>query len=496
MAAALDSVVVMRARQAPPNALPALRAAALWLALAALVGGEEAPWAYSFTTEVRGQERTFVTYAGRTWMLVEPADLVSGAADQLDVALTGTLRRAAGSLGVHRAPGVRLEGAPVAAAYDGDNLHLAGRLMVQDGVRRLLVEHALPAPTNAELLRRRWQGVAPEDWEGRLAIARWCREQAARQGDPDAWARLADETLRGLIDDLARQAGQRKDLALLVRAVDLALGELDDRGLAARLASPGWVREVGGPQADAIARRLRALGFAWYRDAWLPRPQALEREFEDRFERLSWRDADGFYRLGRWADEHAEELPRARERAWRCYQAGLAADPAHAGIRRELGLASPPRAGAAASDAGTEWRDASTGVRVPAPAGWRADGPGRWTHPESDTALIEVRVVPPAATGDAAVAAAAQWTVLEQEARQRSDFSELPAPLAAPPAGWRLWQLAGAWQDAHEARYRAVVQLAWEGGQGPLVVIVADAALGEQGLLEAALAELAAGVAR
>ncbi|MCS6970433.1 MAG: hypothetical protein NZ552_05430 [Planctomycetes bacterium] len=477
---------------------PVVTAALVMLAFAGGVmplAAADPPWVPSFTTEVRGAQRHFVAYAGRTWMLVEPADLAAGIADQLEVAVSGKLRRlAGGAFGMHRATGVVLHGQALAQAQEGDNVHALGRVTVSEGRRVFAVWHLHPAPSDAELLRARAEGVPADDWEGRLAVVQWCRAQAARVGDPDVWTRMAEELLRALVDDMARVAAQRKDTGLLVRACDLALQELDDRVLTARLASPSWVREVGGPEADALARRLRALGFALYREAWLPRPQALEREFEERFAALSWRDADGFYRLGRWADEQAEELPRARERAWRCYQAGLQADPTHAGIRRELGLTVVPRQGPQSGEAASgpaQWTDAATGVRVRSPAGWRTAGEGRWLHPDSETAAVSVRIVPPPARAEA------YWELVLREAAQRSGFAELGQLRAEAIEGQRQrWQLQAEWHDGRERRLLLLALIAWDDSDAPLVLIEGEGMLADQALLEAAAHDLAVGCAR
>jgi hypothetical protein len=132
-----------------------------------------------------------------------------------------------------------------------------------------------------------------------------------------------------------------------------------------------------------------------YRDQWRPRSEALAMEFEDRFAALTWKDAEGFYKLGRWADTNAEFLPQAKDRAYRAYQAGYKANPDHAGIRRELGLdVSSTETLIEDGQVRLEYRDAITGIAARSPVGWRRgesrDGV-RWEDPASETAYITER---------------------------------------------------------------------------------------------------------
>jgi hypothetical protein len=235
---------------------------------------------------------------------------------------------------------------------------------------------------------------------------------------------------------------------------------------------------------------MRGLGLALYKDQWHPRPLALEREFEDRFTAMGWKDAEGFYRLGRWADDNAEALAQARERSWRCYQAGLQADPSHAGIARELGV-QPRQVGT--TDAGTpkapgagvasDLVDLESGLRVPAPLGWKRGADAgtavTWTDPGSETAYITVRVLLPPINADA------QWSLLEQESRARNGFVELSNE-QQDSDGRMQRTLRYSWVEAEQQRF-AMVALVALGGQRPGAVIEARGLPAEQLALETAL---------
>jgi hypothetical protein len=141
---------------------------------------------------------------------------------------------------------------------------------------------------------------------------------------------------------------------------------------------------------------MRRWDLEFYGGQWRPRGDALAQEYQDRFAAIGWRDAEGYYKLGRWADANAEVLPRARELSYRSYQAGFRANPAHNGIRRELGMDTAKDG----SDAGTpqgEFKDTLSGISVPLPPGWnRTDpigGDATWIDPTSDTAYITAKVL-------------------------------------------------------------------------------------------------------
>lgn len=460
-----------------------------------------APWTHSFTIQVRGADREFVEAGGRTFILVRPEEIATGIGDGQDIAITAKLRKLPGDrFGLYRVDGLVINaiGEALAGKLDGDNVHLVGALSASPQGRVFAVARSSAAPSDAALLQERLAGIGETDWDRRLGVVSWCQDQARVAGNADFWTATADSLQARIVNDLSAKAAERKDMALVIRALDLALNQLHDPGLAARVSSPAWIRTHGGPQAEAVARRMRALNYAVYRDEWLPRPQALEREYDDRFAALGWKDAEGFYRLGRWVDDNAEALPRARERSWRCYQAGSAADPSHVGIARELGV--QPRAAGAAGDPGassvagpaTDFIDLETGLRVPAPASWRRGQPNGgatvWTDPNSETAYLSVRALHPP------VDAEAQARILSEEARTRPGFVEIGSE-DRNEAPRRTIVLRYSWSEGTQQRYAAAVLVAL-GDDAPAAVIEARGLIGEQEALDRALDACTTGTER
>ncbi len=460
------------------------------------------PWAPSFTIQVRGADRQFVELAGKTYILVKPEEISSGIGDAQDLAITAKLRKLPGDrFGLYRVEGLTVigTGEALAGKLDGDNVHLLGRLTASAQGRVLTVIKAASAPSDAQLLQERLAGIGESDWDRRLGVVNWCHEQAKSAGNADFWTATGDSLLSTIVVDLCSKAAEQKDMALVTRALDLALNRLHDPGLAARVSSPRWIRDHGGPQAEILARRMRGLGYSIYKEEWLPRAQALEREYDDRYNGLGWKDAEGFYRLGRWVDDNAEALPRARERSWRCYQAGFAADPSHAGIARELGVQPQAAAGGGAGQPGgaastataQDFIDLESGLRVPAPAGWRRGQPigdaSVWTDPNSDTAYLSVRAV------RAPVDREAQIKLLGDEARQREGFIEIG--LADQTDGSRrTMALRYSWSDGNQQRFAAIAFVS-PGEDGPAAVIEARGQASEQPSLDRALDSCLSGTA-
>jgi hypothetical protein len=457
------------------------------------------PWKSSFSTNVRGGDRTFVEHLGQTYVLIQASEITNGFGDGQEVALTAKLRRLPGDrFGFYHADGTVVTGTrdALAGKLDGDNLYLTGSLRLTDaatGQRIFTIRSALPAPSDAQLLAARQMGIAEDDWDRRLGVVSWCRDQARLSGS-DAWSTTADAQLARIIDDMGTRSVEHRDVALVSRAIDLALGQLKDTVVASRIASPAWIRQHGGPQAEAISRRMRGLGFSVYQEKWLPRPQALEQEYEDRFTAMSWKDAEGFYKLGRWADDNAESLPRGRERSWRCYQAGNRADPAHIGLARELGLKPVNGTGTSStsSDAnpaqGTAFVDLETGLRVSAPAGWR-HGPSQtngiaWIDPESETATILVHMVRPPVDDNAS------WNLATEEARARPGFIEVAAS-ETEVAPLRLRFLRSIWTEGEQQRYAALA-LAYISPDKPAAILEVRGLPSERPRLDAALDAAAA----
>jgi hypothetical protein len=445
------------------------------------------PWTVSFTTQVRGADRQFVAYNGRTYILLKTSDILEGLGDGQDVAVTAKLRKLPGDrFGLYRVEGLVIQGVgeSLAGKLDGDNVHLMGELSADGSNRIFTVLDTASAPSDAQLLQERLTGIGENDWDRRLGVVSWCIDQARIAGNADFWTATADSLQARIVADLCTKGAERKDLALVTRALDLALNQLRDPGLAARVSSPTWIREHGGPQSEAIARRMRGLNYALYKEEWLPRPQALEREYDDRFAELGWKDAEGFYRLGRWVDENAESLPHARERSWRCYQAGFAADPSHAGIARELGVqpqgqqGQPVQAGGRGGLA-ADFIDLETSLRIPAPANWmRGQTNGRatvWTDPTSETAYVSVQAQRPPVDRNA------QWTILSEEARKRPGFVEVGAE-EQENGERKFTQLSYTWSDGEQQRFTSISFVSL-GENAPAAIIEARGQVSEQASL-------------
>jgi hypothetical protein len=446
------------------------------------------PWQTSFTTQVRGSERTFVAHAGRTYLLATPADFTSGLANDQDVAITAKLRRLpGGKLGLYRIDLLlETDSTALNGVLDGDNVHLLAACRE----RHLLVHQVIPAASDAQLLAARQAGIPEDDWDRRLAVLGWIHEQAKAAGNADFWNNAAETLLTAIINDMASQAGgDRRDVQLLRRAVDLAVQQLKDPGVAARIAAAPWLREHGGAGAEGINRLMRSLGYEFYKDAWLVRAEALARDFDDRFVATAWTDAEGYYRLGRWADTQAENLPLARERSWRCYQAGHKADPNHNGIRRELGMPLvAAKTGDAAAVVSEDFTDGATSLRFPAPSGWRRgkalEGDATWNDPTSDTAYLSVRAIP------APIEADGLWGTLAESARGRNGFNPAGEETQASDAR-TVRILRWTWVDGSTTRYGATSLVSF-GADQPAAVIETRGLPSDQQRLDDAAATLAA----
>lgn len=375
---------------------------AVTLAVAAESGQ---PWTDTFTMPIGGQERTFAEYQGSSFLVLAPNDannkgLLLG---KKDVVIAAKFERDGVATARQR---VRLSSFPdaiaegdaalFAAKLEGDNLYFFGTLTTPDsGKSRFEIRAVESAPSDAQIIANQLAGLLATDYAGRLKAANLIRERAVTQPNKEFWLAASDNIIAQVIDDASAAASKTKDVALLNQAVSWAIDVLHDTTKAGRVASATWLK--GTPGADDVAKRLRRLGMESYKDLWRPRAEALSMEFEDRFADISWKDADQYYRLGRWSDLHGEYLPRAKDRSYRCYQAGYRANPNHQGIRNELGLPNTVRGDGTQTQVSADYQHPETGTLVPAPRGWkrgdRIEGDITWVDPQSETAYVAAAVI-------------------------------------------------------------------------------------------------------
>jgi len=401
--------------------------AAAWSAEAQPSSG---PLGETFTMNLKDSERTFVVHNGTSYLLTKPEDFTDhDFLNGKDVMLVAKFQRGQNDrIWIYKPDDLEVDAAPElwSDRVDGDNLYLFGRLAWDNdqGHAVLKVAASAQAPSDTQWINDHLKGVAKDDYEGRLKVAIQVRDQGPIQGNPDWWLQQSDALLTHLITDTAAEAEASKNAALLAKAIGWCIDVQKDPVSAARIASAPWLRTVGGKDADEISLRMRRMGMDLYRSQWHPRAEALSMEYDDRFAALGWRDAEGFYRLGRWADANAESLPQAKDRSYRAYQAGLKADPSHPGIRRELGLElnTGETTVVDSGETRSEYKDPSLDIAVRSPVNWRR-GEGalegiRWEDPSSDTAYISVRF----ADLDK-IAFADEWTQVTAKARALPGFT-------------------------------------------------------------------------
>ena len=363
--------------------------------------GEGKPWSETFAMTLQGKDRTYVVHEGNSFLMAAVEDLATPSfLNGKDVMFNAKLGRIEGThVRFYNFPKVDADG-PVElwrTRVDGDNLFVFGHMTYTGTVLHLQISAAASAPSDSQLIAERLSKVAADDLNGRLGVAAWVREQGNIQGNREFWLVSADTIISQVVDDATAQAEAKKDVALVIQAMTWCQDLLHDIPRAARLGSAAWIRTVGGTGAEDVAKRMRRWDLEFYNGQWRPRGEALTLEFTDRFNVIGWRDAENFYKLGRWADANAEVLPRARELSYRCYQAGFRANPNHNGIRRELGMELVAESGGTEAVQG-DFKDANTGVLVAIPAGWSRtnaiDGADvTWIDPSSDTAVISVKVL-------------------------------------------------------------------------------------------------------
>jgi hypothetical protein len=434
----------------------------------------DGPWSETFTMVLKDAERTFVVHAGASYLATRPDDFADRAflLDK-DLMIAGKFRSGQGDRIVFYGLDdfeARAKPEMWSTHVDGDNLYIFAHCSKDPETDKpmLRVDALEPAPSDAQVIASRLKGVAKDDWDERLAAVAWARDQGAHQGNQEYWLQQADDLLTKIITDAAAQAEANKDIALAIKAIDWAVDLQKDSIRAARLASSPWIRGHGGKEAEEISRRMHRLGMELYRDQWRPRSEALAMEYEDRFAALTWKDAEGFYKLGRWADTNAEFLPQAKDRAYRAYQAGLKANPDHPGIRRELGLdVSATETLVEDGQVRLEYRDAITAIAARSPIGWRRgesrDGV-RWEDPSSETAYITERfLMLGGATADE------MWATISAPLRKLQGFTAI-AEDSPERAGGQQRVLRYSFAEDRLVRYATAVFITDDASQLGVVV--------------------------
>jgi hypothetical protein len=357
------------------------------------------PWKETFSMTLKGKDRTYVVYQDNSYLLATPEDLADpGFLNHKDVVVAAKLGRIAnGMVSFYNLPKVVSTGPTELwrTRIDGDNLYVFGRFTLVDGVQHFAITAAETAPSDQQIIDKKLAGVPADNLDARLAAATWARDMGVVQGNREFWLVAADNIISQVVDDAVAKAEAGKDIGLILKAMGWCQDLLRDVPRAARIGSAPWIRQVGGTGAEDVAKYMRRWDLEFYGGQWRPRGEALGQEYQDRFTAIGWRDAEGYYKLGRWADANAEVLPRARELSYRAYQAGFRASPNHNGIRRELGMEVSSE-GAADAPQG-EFKDTLSGISIPLPPGWnRADpigGDATWIDPTSDTAYITAKIL-------------------------------------------------------------------------------------------------------
>ncbi|MBA3685120.1 MAG: hypothetical protein H0W72_07750, partial [Planctomycetes bacterium] len=393
----------------------------------------EKPWSEQFTMVLKEHERTFVVYNGAAYLVMQADDLKDpGFLDRKDVMIDGKFERADRDKAwfyhldklVALAPADRW-----ATRLEGDNLHIFGKASTGTAANglpqvTLAVTAVEVAASDAQVIAKLIDAVPANDYDARLKLAASVRETGQAQGNRDFWNVSADNIVVQAIDAALIEAEAKKDAKLLHKAMGWAIDTLKDPTVAARVGSQAWIQQAGGPDAEAVARRMRALDFEFYNGQWRPRPEAYVLQFDDRFNAIAWRDAESYYKLGRWVEANAELIPRARELSHRAYQAAYRADPKHNGTRRELGLEAISAGGGDKSTPKGPFNHADSGLVLDGPEGWlRSDpisGDATWIDPKSDTAFVSIKVL----QGDSAgVDFEAAWTRQRTALQGRQGFA-------------------------------------------------------------------------
>jgi hypothetical protein len=348
---------------------------------------------------LQGKDRTYVVYQGTSYLLTAPSDLTDPTfLHNKDVVIAAKLGRVDnGRVTFYNMPQVASRGAMELwrTRIDGDNLYVFGHFEMVNKKPTFAIVAVEGAPSDQQIIDQKLSAIPADNLEARLEAAAWAREMGNVQGNREFWLVAADNIISTVVNTAVAKAEAAKDVAMILKAMGWCQDLLRDIPRAARIGSAPWIREVGGPGAEAVAKYMRRWDLEFYAGQWRPRGEALSQEYQDRFSAIGWRDAEGYYKLGRWADANAEVLPRARELSYRAYQAGFRANPSHNGIRRELAM-EPIKVGAPNEQKG-ELRDTLSLIIVPIPPGWeRTDpinGDATWIDPTSDTAYITATIL-------------------------------------------------------------------------------------------------------
>lgn len=433
---------------------------------ASAASAASAPWDDVWTMDLKDEERTYVDLEDTSYLMIQPEEL----GDQLfvkgkDVAINlkfATLDR--NSAAFYRAETLTVIGGEEhwARALDGDNLYLLGEVGFSDqGTPIITIDHVVPAPSDAEIIAGKLDELAANDYAGRLALAKWARGQSETLGNQAWWLQAAADIVTQTVRSAAAVAAEQKDLGLLVEAMGWAIEDGHNRELAAELGSQSWVFASTNPMAAKVGEKMQAMGYVLSGEGderrWMTQGEALTSQYQARMDTMHWRDAEGYFQLGRWADQHADVLPHARELAHQAYLKGQQADPRHAGIRRELGL--PPVAPDTAKAGYALDFNSPEGVAVKAPQGWdrtakpvSAGADVTWIDPRSDTAFLAVSVVDHETRPTMAVV----WNLQIEQLQVRPGFQ--PGPVESSNGG-RIRRMKYRSQAGDEVRPAELVLL-------------------------------------
>lgn len=371
---------------------------------------ESGPWTDAWPMPLRGEDRIFVVHQGQDYLWGRKSDFDKPKLlDGTELALQARfLRRVEGDPRFYGIESVQCtsDDPLLAAAVDGDNFFLFGRVTLQDGTLHYAIRATAQAPSDSDIIGQRLAGLDADNYVERLAVADWAQSKAAEEGNRTFWVEAAQAIRSQTIESAAAAGAEQQNAGLLLQAMNWAIDLMGRRDLAADLASRDWVFALPDDQLQRISDRMARLDYVLFVDGsgnkqWMTEGQFLTKTYEQRYQAIRWGDADGFFQLGLWTEEHGDVLPRATQLAHKAFQIGHRMDPRHNGIRRMLKM--PLVEGG--SD-GHSRRDDQTNrpfvsadqlVTLPEPVGWTrnqppviSDADASWTNHQLSTTYLAI----------------------------------------------------------------------------------------------------------
>lgn len=362
----------------------------------------QSPWTDEWTMVLKGDERWFIDYDGRSYLRVRETDKEDlGFLNGKEVMIQAKFQQLkADTAEFYTFPTLTIgrDSEMWSTFIDGDNVYILGTVKDVAGQKiTFKTRHVLRAPSDSSIIASRLAEIDKDDLDAQIKFANEIRKTGNKMGNRAVWISAADDIVNECIERLNKTARTEKNINKVVKAMNWAIDELGDTSRAAVIGSQKWIDDLDKEQKEIITERMGILGFVRYDGRWVTKREEKILSFEKKLRSIDPNDDKAYLMLSRSIAQYRDVLPEALELQHKALQAGLRHNPDSNLLRQALGKKTVEEEQAEQTVAAA-YIDDQSGLSIPVPNEWQRskdaiEGDVSWIDPNSDTAYISLTII-------------------------------------------------------------------------------------------------------